>query len=168
MKDYERFRDSLICSKNDDIDNAAFDVINRIAKDESRESQLEAVKGVLEALMPSGKEVVFETTKDKNPPVPNAVNANDLLENLKAVVAKMDIETDDDGEVEWEMEQIAEVTMAVEGVLSGKDIGVCHPFFMTDEDVDEGDENFDEDNDGILCCLSSDRCPYCPHNVEEG
>ena len=163
MKNYERFRDNLICSNNDDIDNSAYGVICTVVAEADEAAQIEVTKTLLEALMPEGKEVPIMTDEENGMPMENTIDVKTLAARLWDVVTDMHISKDEDGEPEWDMEQINEVTEAVEKELDSKNIGVCHPFFVTDDDVDEDDPNFDEDNDGILCCLSSDKCPYCPY-----
>lgn len=144
METYEGFRDSLICEKNDRIDNAAHDVIAVIV-DGKGEGLAGAVKELVMALLPS------------NVTLADSVDMQAVVDRVEDVVKKLDIE-----DTEWNMEYIAGVTEAVESMLDNAGIAVCHPFFMEDEDIDEDDENYDEDNDGVLCCLSCDRCEACP------
>lgn len=148
MGQYEKLRDSLICEKNDNIDNAAHSVIEAIAC-HPEDSHEEAVKELVTALLPEG----FDASS-----LP--VDMADVTARAEDVVARLDV-TAQDGSVEWDMNKIAEVTTAVESMMDDAGITVCHPFFTEDED-DEDDENYDEDNDGILCCLSCDRCDGCP------
>lgn len=147
MSKYEQFRDSLICEKNDRIDNAAHNVITVII-DGNGEDPADAVKQLVTALLPNNVELAA------------SVDIQTVIDKAETVIKKLGIEN-----TEWNMEYIAEVTAAVEGMLDNAGITVCHPFFIEDEDIDEDDENYDEDNDGILCCLSCDRCDGCPEKL---
>lgn len=148
MTDYERLRDTLICEKNDTIDNAAHDVIIAFLNDEDDQEKQDTVAALCGALLPKGE-------------YPNGirgtVDMDVVLSAISEKMSKMDIQGPD-GEVDWDMEHIAEVTGTVEIILNEKGIHICHPFFTHDE---EDDEHFDEENGGTLCCLSRDRCPYC-------
>lgn len=144
MNRYEEFRDSLICEKNDRIDNAAHNVITVILDGKERDPA-DAVKELVTALLPT------------NAALADSVDMQAVVDRTKYVIKKQDIES-----AEWNMKHIAEVTAAVEGILDDMGIIACHPFFIQDEDIDEDDDNYDEDNDGVLCCLSCDRCKACP------
>lgn len=148
MTDYEKQRDSLICEKNDAIDNAAHDVIIAFLNDKDDQEKQDAVTTLCGALLPKGE-------------YPNgirgAVDMNTVLSAIEETMSKMDIQ-EPDGEVDWNMEHIAEVTETIEIVLNEKGIHICHPFFAQDE---EDNEHYDEKNGGVLCCYSCDRCAYC-------
>lgn len=148
MGNYENFRDSLICEKNDHIDNAAQNVIVSVLN-KKEEDTANDVKQLVKTLLPNG--MAF----------PDGIDMQAVSGKAKAAIEALGIK-----DRAWDMGHIAEVETAVENMLDGMGIPVCHPFFTEDDDIDEDDENYDEDNDGILCCLSCDRCDKCPEKNE--
>lgn len=144
MSNYENFRDSLICEKNDRIDNAAQNVIVSVLR-QKEEYIMNDVRQLVTTLLPNGASF------------PDGIDMQAVTDRAKAAVETLGIH---DGT--WDMGHIAEVETAVESTLDDMGVTVCHPFFTEDDDIDEDDENYDEDNDGILCCLSCDRCDKCP------
>lgn len=149
MGKYETLRDSLICEKNDSIDNAAHDVICAVVNKKYIQEKTDAVNTLLNVLMPNST-VLLE----------NTVDVNELLTTLESQISAFTVVKSGD-DVDWNMDQIAAVTEIVEGALDKKNVTICHPYFSDDEDNKEN-ENYDEDNGGILCCLSYHRCNYCP------
>ena len=148
MGKYETLRDSLICEKNDSIDNAAHNVICVVAGQADVQKKTEAVTALLNALMPNSAALPE-----------NTIDVNKLLETLEQRISSFTLVKSGD-DVDWNMEQIAAVTEIVEWALEDKKVSVCHPYFS--EDDGNKNENYDEDNDGVLCCLACDRCDYCP------
>ena len=143
--EYEKLEYSLTCEKNDDIDNASYDVICAVADEREKSKKIEAVVQLCQALMPN--DVVFDK---------NTVNMKNLLSSISSRVSDFDI-VRSGAKVDWNMEQIGEITDIVKSELESNNILVCHPFFVEDDDKD-GDKG-----DEILCCLSSDRCTGCPY-----
>lgn len=167
MSNYEKIRDSLICEKNDSIDNAAHEVINAIVKEADDEEIMEAVKDLAEALMPEGQELPVITDEDNGQAMENTIDLNELTVIMKRIISKWGIPKPAENEdVEWDMYFIGDVTDIMESELDKKCIGICHPFFCNDEDA-EDDEHYDEDNDGVLCFLSSDKCAGCQKCIQE-
>lgn len=149
MNKYEELRDGLICDRNDEIDNASYALLCSVAGEVSAEKQNDDLKVLVGVLMP----------KDYQPE--KRANLFAIMQRVKDTVADYEIKKNGDGEIEWNMEFIAGVTEVVEAELDKAKIGTCHPFFMEDDEIDEDDPLYDEDNDGILCCLSYDRCSWC-------
>lgn len=151
--DYEELRDSLICSKNDEIDNASHDIICVIANEKEEQEKLDAVTALMNALMPEGVALPE-----------NAVDVKKLLKELESKVLSLNLVLEDDDEtIAWDMNYIADITQIVETAMDDAGIGTCHPFFTED---DEENENWDDDNDGVLCCLSCDKCDHCSRSTE--
>lgn len=155
MTDYEIKKDDLIVKKNDRIDNAAYALMCAVVSGKDTDNRMTAVKDLADVLMPAG--IKLEDT----------VNIADILAAVENKVESLDIPKPKYGnDIEWDMTTIAEVICTAEMALDKQNIPICHPFFEQDDDIDENDENYDEDNDGILCCLACDRCKYCPEFKE--
>lgn len=168
MNKYEKLRDSLICGKNDSIDNSAFAVINAVVTGADDAEITEAVKELGEALMPNGQELPVAPETEDIELVEGAISLKEVTEAMKRIISKWGIPKPEEGEdVEWDMQYIADVSDIMQSELDKKNIPNCHPFFCANEDVAEDDENYDEDNDGILCCLSCNRCTNCPEKSEK-
>ena len=149
MTRYEKLRDSLICEKNGEINNTAYAVICALANKNNgytQEEKIELTEDLVTALLPND----ISLSEDM-------VDVNEILIKLKSLISAFNI----NGSIEWNMNQIAEVTQAVESMLAEKTIDICHPFFMQDN-INKKDKNYDEENDGVLCCMSCDKCSYCP------
>lgn len=159
MTKYEQLRDSLICGRNDEIDNAAFAVVNSVAKGEDDPVVAAYVAALIVALVPEGTEVNIDgKNRDEA-----GLNLDILMKELKDLVASHGIKKPEDGsDADWDMEVIGDITMHLEAAFSEKGLPLCHPFFDQDEDISSEDPDYDEENDGILCCLSCDRCGWCP------
>lgn len=150
-KEYETLRDRLICGRNDEIDNAAFGLICAVAAGRDETAKLKAAEDLVKAVAPEAEA---------------AQHAKETLEALEPGIKGFSLEKDENGVVIWDMRFIGQVTEAMESELDNRGMHVCHPFFTSDEDEGHDDKNYDEDNDGILCCLSCDRCPGCTEKQE--
>lgn len=144
--EYEKLEYSLTCEKNDNIDNASYDIICAIADEREESEKMEAVIRLCQSLMPD--DVVFD--KD-------IINMKNLLSSIAFRVSDFEI-VRSGTEVDWNMEQISEITDIVKSELENNNILVCHPFFV--EDDSNGNDSEDSE---LLCCLSTDRCTGCPY-----
>lgn len=156
MTDYEALRDSLICSKNNAIDNTAHDIICVMVNNRSEQEKKDAVVRLCEALSPDG------TPFDK---IESAIDVDVLLLKLEQCISTFYVPKSGD-DVDWNMEYIAQVTGIVENMFGENNLCVCHPFFTNDEDL-PFEDHYDQENGGVLCCYSCDRCPECRINTEK-
>lgn len=149
-ENYEELRDSLICDKNDSIDNASYCLGCAVATGKPAAYKEDAVKSLAKALLPDGVELpdTFDTAK--------------ALEKVEAKVNGLDIEKGENDPA-WDIAWIEEITEMMEGLLDEAGIPVCHPFFTDDDES----EDYDEDNDGVLCCRSCEKCDNCPKAADE-
>lgn len=167
MKDYERLRDSLICSRNDEIDNTAHDLICSIVSNKSEGEQTAALIELIGALMVEG-DTATVIPDDEVDPNATTYDATKTLNAVKDLVAGFDIPPvrDPEDDIEWNMEWIALVTELVSGEFDRNSIPICHPYFVNGEDIGPETKHYDAENDGVLCCLSKDRCSWCRKTTE--
>lgn len=144
--------DDLLCKSGDAIDNAAYGILNACyLKQESKELTA-LVEDLLSALRcrPDAKTILKA--------VSDAIidSANKIAEEYAESA-----DTDEDGNLDWDMHYIGELSMAAESILSGKNLAFCHPWVTHGDDENDGDEN-DGDECERICYATAERCAHCP------
>lgn len=168
MKDYVALRDRLICGKNDEIDNAAFKVVSAVVMGKEEAELMSAVTELMAAMIPSDGRISTITKKNGTEGSHDLLDIKEISEAMRHIISEFGIpELEEGEEPEWDMMFIEDIVETMESEFCKKNMGYCHPFFTFDEDTDESTENYDEENGGVLCCLSCDRCEWCkePENM---
>lgn len=137
--------DDLLCKSGDAIDNAAYGILNACyLKQESKELAA-LVEDLLRALScrPGAKmKAVSDAIID---------SASKIAEEYAESA-----DTDEDGNLDWDMHYIGELSTAAKSILSGKDLAFCHPW------VTNGDDENDDDECERICYATAERCTHCP------